>query len=886
MANASTVVQSTDPVVHSQYNNLRLDAIGPYNAERVWNDNQHARFGTLGADGDIYSDGVDLFIDNPSGNPINLQVGGVTRLQVTSSGFNLVGDQLFNDNEKIIFGDGSDVEMYWNGTVFVISPSVPVSSGGTGASDAATARANLGLAIGSNVQAWDADLDAWAGIAPPAGDVVGTTDAQTLTNKTIDDAAGSNIHADTVHVRLRNESGVALTRGDAVYISGYHVGSNTATVSIASAAAAGTMPAIAILTEATLANNSTGDFTVVGRIQNANTAAWSAGDVLYISATGTTTNTLTSTKPTGGSLVQKVATVLRSHASNGVLQIYNTGRSAGLPNLANTKIWIGDINGVPQQFSLSGDVTMTAGGVTSVGTLSSVSVTGGSITGITDLAIADGGTGASSASAARTNLGVAIGSDVQAYDIELAAIAGLTSAANKIIRFTGSGTAGLLDFLDEDSMASNSATAVASQQSIKAYVDGAVGGSGTLLAANNLSDLANAATARTNLGVAIGSDVQAYDADLAAIAGLSSVDGNFIVGSAGGWVAESGATARTSLGVDAAGTDNSTDVTLAGAYNYLTIAGQVITLGQIDLTTDVTGDLPVADGGTGASTAAAARTNLGVDAAGTDNSTDVTLAGSYNYLTIAGQVITLAQIDLATDVTGSFSETQGGTGQTTYATGDMLYASASNTLSKLAAATNGDVLTLAGGVPSWQTPGAPGAHAASHQNGGGDEISVTGLSGVLADDQHVIDSEVDARITAATGVSVQAYDANLGQIAALAVTDGNFIVGNGSAWVAESGATVRTSLGLGSLATLSSVNNDNWSGTDLSVANGGTGVSSLTDHGVLLGSGSGAVSVTGTGTSGQVLTSNGASSDPTFQDAGGGGASSGLAITMALVFRI
>lgn len=40
------------------------------------------------------------------------------------------------------------------------------------------------------------------------------------------------------------------------------------------------------------------------------------------------------------------------------------------------------------------------------------------------------------------------------------------------------------------------------------------GGGGDLLAANNLSDLANAATARTNLGVAIGSDVQAYDANL------------------------------------------------------------------------------------------------------------------------------------------------------------------------------------------------------------------------------------------------------------------------------------------------------------------------------------------------------------------------------------
>jgi hypothetical protein len=54
------------------------------------------------------------------------------------------------------------------------------------------------------------------------------------------------------------------------------------------------------------------------------------------------------------------------------------------------------------------------------------------------------------------------------------------------------------------------------------------------------------------------------------------------------------------------------------------------------------------------------------------------------------------------NVAGTLGSGYGGTGFSTYATGDLVYASATNTLSKLTAGTNGYVLTLSGGVPSWQ----------------------------------------------------------------------------------------------------------------------------------------------------------------------------------------
>ena len=115
---------------------------------------------------------------------------------------------------------------------------------------------------------------------------------------------------------------------------------------------------------------------------------------------------------------------------------------------------------------------------------SNVAITGGSITGITDLAIADGGTGASTAADARTNLGLVIGTNVPSP--------------------TGTGASGTWAI----SISGNAATATSATSATSATTaTSATNVTGTVAVANGGTGSTSASGARTNLGLAIGSDI-------------------------------------------------------------------------------------------------------------------------------------------------------------------------------------------------------------------------------------------------------------------------------------------------------------------------------------------------------------------------------------------
>jgi hypothetical protein len=179
--------------------------------------------------------------------------------------------------------------------------------------------------------------------------------------------------------------------------------------------------------------------------------------------------------------------------------------------------------------------------------------------------------------------------------------------------------------------------------------------------------------------------------------------------------------------------------------------------------------------------------------------------------TYVGQtsLTTLGTITTGTWNATAIDATHGGTAQTTWATGDILYASGVNTLAKLAAGSNTQVLTLAGGVPTWATPTTG---------------TVTSVSGTLN------------RITS-TGGATPVID-----IAA-------------------------TYVGQTSITTLGTITTGVWNGTVIDLAHGGTNANlTASNGGIFYSTATAGAILAGTATAGQILRS-GASGAPSWSTA-------------------
>ena len=165
----------------------------------------------------------------------------------------------------------------------------------------------------------------------------------------------------------KNTGGSTINYGDPVYIRGMVGAANVIEVGKADASDPTKMPSTGLAWNVML-NNGSGGVVVSGFFGQITTdpidgVTPTPNQTLYVKAGGG----LTTVKPTGTNLIQNIGKVGKvSGGGSGSLMVSSIMRSNDIPNIADTKIWIGNASGVPTAQSLSGDVTMANTGAVTI----------------------------------------------------------------------------------------------------------------------------------------------------------------------------------------------------------------------------------------------------------------------------------------------------------------------------------------------------------------------------------------------------------------------------------------------------------------------------------------------------------------------------------------
>ena len=182
-----------------------------------------------------------------------------------------------------------------------------------------------------------------------------------------------NEHNDNTFIKIYNNTGGDLTRGQVVYINGAH-NQNLANVALAKSDSSATMPAIGVV-YATVANGGEGLAVTYGRASGVDTSLIAVGQTVYVS--NTVAGGVIGTKPydTSPHLIQNLGVCVKS-ASNGSVFVTGIGRANDIPN-ANVLTSMTGVNYVYVN-TTNNDLKKIAPGTleTKVPTLQQVTTTG------------------------------------------------------------------------------------------------------------------------------------------------------------------------------------------------------------------------------------------------------------------------------------------------------------------------------------------------------------------------------------------------------------------------------------------------------------------------------------------------------------------------------